>query len=741
MVRWTDWMVRHRKKVLAAWLVILVVGGMGAAGLGDLLSNRFSVPGSEAERGRTILSERFGEKGDGNFTLVVEATRGTSSDPALRAEARSAARRAAAEIPGARVSPVQRASREVAFVQIRTPLEAADAAEKTEPIREAIGSVEGANTYLSGFPAIGEDTEKIYNEDLAQGEMIAVPVAILVLAFMFGTLAGISVPLLFAAVTIPTTLGVVWIFANFMDMAVYVTNIVTLIGIAIAIDYSMLVVFRYREELRRGEEPRQALRRTMSTAGRATVFSGLVVALGLALLVFMPLPFMRSMGVGGMVIPLVSIAAATTFLPALLAVMGSRVNRLRIVPRAVLERRAQGEGGMWTRLAHSIMRRPLRYFAASAALMVGLALFATGIDVGSGDNRGVPRTVESTKGLTLLEDTLGAGALSPHQLVVDTGRAGGAFSRESREAQRRFVRTLRGDREVQPSTIQAPALAVRGPGPPSAGTREEVQQAGLVDSSGRYLQIRAAGRSDSAREETVELVERMRDHHIPAAGFHSDEVFLSGAPAFGVDVMDKAYSAFPWLVVAVLVLSYLLLLRAFRSLVLPVKAVLMNLLSVGATYGVLVLVFDLGLGAPLGFETLPQIEFWIPIFLFAMLFGLSMDYEVFLLSRVREEWEQRRDNEAAVAYGLEHTGRIITAAAIIMVAAFSGFMFGSFPGLQQFGVGLAAAIFLDATVVRAILVPATMKLLGRWNWYLPERLRRALRLAPGPAAPGEVPVR
>ena len=211
-------------------------------------------------------------------------------------------------------------------------------------------------------------------------------------------------------------------------------------------------------------------------------------------------------------------------------------------------------------------------------------------------------------------------------------------------------------------------------------------------------------------------------------------MLVTGSPAFGVDFIDKAYGAFPWLIVAVLVLSYLILLRAFRSVVLPIKAVVMNVLSVSATYGVLVLFFQHHWGKIFSLQSSPQIDAWIPIFLFAMLFGLSMDYEVFLLSRMREEWDKRRNNEEAVAFGLEHTGRIITAAAIIMVAAFSGFTFGSFVGLQEFGIGLSAAILLDATVVRAILVPATMKLIGDWNWYLPERVRRALRL-PAPRRP------
>jgi RND superfamily putative drug exporter len=545
---------------------------------------------------------------------------------------------------------------------------------------------------------------------------------LLVLTFMFGALGGIVVPLLFAAVSIPTTLGFVWIAANLMNMAAYVQNIVTLIGLAIAIDYSMLVVFRYREELARGVEPGPALERTMATAGRATIFSGLTVAVGLALLAFMPLPFMQSMGVGGLLVPLVSIAASATFLPALLSVLGPRVNRFRIpFMRGILARRAAGEGGAWTRLAHSIMRRPWRYAIGAAAVMLALAAPAVGLHLNGAGNSTVPPGTEAGDGQHLLERALGPGALAPNQVAIDYGRAGGALAPAARTAERRLVASLRADREIQARTVLAPVVL------PAARARA----ANLLDPIGQAVQIRAAGRHEAGAPSSVDLVHRIRRAYVPGAGFPPGaRVYVTGAPAFGVDFQATAYGAFPWLVVAVLVVSYLLLLRAFRSVVLPAKAVLMNLLSVGATYGVLVLVFQHGVGKAIGLASTPQIEAWIPIFLFAMLFGLSMDYEVFLLSRVREEWDARKDNEHAVAYGLEHTGRIITAAAIIMIAAFSGFLAGSFVGLQEFGLGLAAAILLDATVVRALLVPAAMKLLGRWNWWLPERVRRVMRLAP-----------
>jgi RND superfamily putative drug exporter len=718
MARWTRSVIRHRRPIIAAWIVLFVLGAAAAANLGDLLTNRFSVPGSDSERGLDLLKERLHQRSDGAFTLVV---RGHASPAAVEA----AARRGARVLPDGRAGPPLSASNNVLYAQIETSLENQDSQEKTPAVRKAIGSVPGAKTYLTGFPALNHDTQPIYNEDLAKGESIAIPVALIVMLFMFGTIGGLVVPFVFAAVTIPTTLGFVWIFAHTMDMAIYVTNIVTLIGFAIAIDYSMLVVFRFREELPLHDTPQNALIKAMETAGRATLFSGLTVAVGLALLVFMPLPFMRSMGVGGLLVPLVSIAASATFLPAFLSVMGTRVNRLRVIPRHILERRAaKEETGLWHRLAMAIMRRPLLWGGLAAALMIALALQATGLKLTGGDNRGIPITTEAARGLKTLENTLGPGALAPQQIVIDTGRPGGAYAPEVVAAQRRLVAELRRDREVEPRTILAPVLL----------SRAQARRADLVDASGEILQVRAAGRSDSGEQPAVDLVHRIRDTYIPGARFPaSADVLLTGAPAFGVDFIDKAYSAFPWLILAVLVLSYLLLLRAFRSVVLPAKAVVMNVLSVSATYGVLTLVFQHGWGEPFGLDSSPQIEAWIPIFLFAILFGLSMDYEVFLLSRMREEWDLTHDNEHAVAYGLEHTGRIITAAAIIMIAAFSGFTFGSFVGLQEFGVGLSAAILLDATVVRAVLVPAVMKLLGDWNWYLPARLRRLLRVPPAPA--------
>jgi uncharacterized membrane protein YdfJ with MMPL/SSD domain len=712
----TKLVIRHKAVVLGTWLALFVFGGYAASHLSSLLSNQFTVPGSESQRGLDVLRARFHQRSDGAFTVVVQSTGGPLDPIAVE----SAAQRGASQLANGRAAPVQRAAPGVLYAQINTSLKNSQAGDRTPAVRSAIGQIPGARVYVTGFPALNHDEQPLYNQDLTAGESIAVPIALLVLAFMFGTLGGIIVPVVFAAITIPTALGGVWIVAHLMSMATYVTNIVSLIGIAIAVDYSMLVVFRYREELARHEDEEQALLTTMATAGRATIFSGSTVAVGLALLALMPLPFIRSMGIGGLLVPLVSIAASATLLPAMLSLLGRRVNSLRIVPRALLARRAASDRGFWTRLAHMIMRRPIPVLIGSAAVLVAIALPALQLKTTGGDNRSTPGGTNATEGLFVLERTLGPGALAPHQILVDTGQPGGALAAPVRAAELRLVRLLQSDRAIDPSSIIAPALL-----PPA-----RAHAASLLDPSNQIVQIRASGFSDSGTPAATSLVHRIRDQYVPAAGFPG-RVLVTGAPEFGVDFLAKAYGAFPWLVAAVLVISYFLLLRAFRSVILPIKAVLMNLLSVAATYGVLVVFFQNGLGHTLlGMHTSPQIEGWIPIFLFAVLFGLSMDYEVFLLSRMREEWDRTHDNEHAVAYGLEHTGRIITAAAIIMIAAFSGFAFGRFVGLQEFGVGLSAAIFLDATLVRMLLVPATMKLLGRWNWWLPDGVRRAMRLAP-----------
>ena len=712
MERWTRAMIRNRWAVVAIWLVVFLVSGAATSGLSDLLTNRFSLPGTDTERAENVLEDHFGQKSTGSFSVVVKGAPGSAE--ALVPKARAAAERAAKELPTGKLAGVQAVSDDVVSALIVSNLEPADAKGHTDDMRDAAGTIPGAQIFVSGQAAIEHDLDPVFAHDLKIGELfIAIPIALLILMFVFGTLAFL-LPFIFAAAAIPATLGIIWIFANFMELTTYLQNLVMLIGLGIAIDYSLLVVYRYREEIRSGKSKEDAIVRTMETAGRAVVFSGSAVGIGLALMLFMPLPFMQGFGIGGLVIPLVSVLCALTLLPVLLYFLAARLDRVRLLPARLLERR-EGDSNMWVRLARSIMRRPAIFAAGTAALLVALALPVLALDLGPGSNKGIPQDLEGVQGLNVISDALGEGALAPTEIVGDTGRAGGVDDAGVRSAIGELQQGLRADPEVAQVTF--------GAGPQ------------YVDPTGRYFKLEVVGKSEYGSPPSLDFVDRLRDGIIPRAGFPSGvEVYAGGGPPSGVDFLDLTYGAFPWLVLATLLLTYVLLLRAFRSVVLPLKAIVLNMLSIGAAYGLLVIFFKWGGADALGLISFDQIEGWIPVFVFAMVFGLSMDYEVFLVSRMREEWDAGKDNVAAVSLGLAKTGRIVTAAGLVMFAAFMGFVAGSIVGLQQFGFGLAAAIVLDVTIVRALLVPSMMALFGRWNWWLPENVSRIARVKPSPLA-------
>jgi putative drug exporter of the RND superfamily len=372
------------------------------------------------------------------------------------------------------------------------------------------------------------------------------------------------------------------------------------------------------------------------------------------------------------------------------------------------------EQGMWARLARAIMRKPAAFLAGGAALLIAIAIPAFALELTPGSAFGIPQHPQAVRGFNVLRHAVGPGALSPTQIVVDAGAPG----RVEDPAVQRSVQNLASKVRDDPEVVSVRYLPARP----------------YVDPSSQYAQVVVAGKHEYGEEPAQSFVHRLRGQIVPSVRWASGvRVLAGGGPPQGVDFIDRSYAVFPWLVVAVLVLTYLLLMRAFRSLILPLKAVALNLLSVAAAYGALVVVFKWGVGSDLwGLYSFQQIEAWIPIFLFAMLFGLSMDYEVFLVTRMREAWDETRDNSRAVVEGLERTGRIVTAAAIVMVAAFSGFIAGRVVGLQEFGFGLAIAIFVDATIVRALLVPSLMALFGRWNWWLPPRVARVVRVPPSP---------
>jgi RND superfamily putative drug exporter len=705
----TRHVLRHRYAVLVAWFVVFLVAGWASSQLSDLLTNRFTLPGTDTRRAEVILQDHFGQRSTGSFTIVA---RSDGRARALVPEVRAAAQRAVAKLPTSRLVSVQPVTENVTVAQIVSDLEPADSKSRTAGMRAAIGSIPGTTVYLTGQAAIEHDLDPVFGSDLLRGELIALPIALLILVFTFGTLSFL-IPFAFALVTIPTSLAIVWVFANFIELSTYLQNLVSLIGLGIAIDYSLLVVYRFREELRRGSSRDEAIVTTMATAGRAVVFSGTAVAIGLAMLVFMPLPFIRGFGIGGLFIPAVSLLAAVTFLPALLSLVGTRLDGVRVLPRRLLERRADTDRGFWAVLASFIMRHPKTVAGVTAGFLLVLTLPLLALQLGPGSNEGIPRNLEAVRGYDVLKAAVGAGAVSPTSVVVDTGQPAGAKEPGVAAAVGRLKSRLDADPQVALVRFD--------------GTRQH------VDPTGRFLNVEVIGKQDYGKPASLDFVSRLRGEIVPAARFPQGvTVYAGGGPPGGKDFLDRTYSWFPWLVAAVLVATYLLLMRAFRSIVLPLKAIVLNLLSIGAAYGLLVIVFKWGAGEWAGLIPYDQIEGWIPVFLFAMLFGLSMDYEVFLVSRMREEWDNGATNEEAVVLGLTKTGRLVTAAGLIMFAAFMGFVAGSVVGLQQFGFGLAAAILIDVTVVRALLVPSAMKLFGKWNWWLPDSLARLARVEPSP---------
>jgi RND superfamily putative drug exporter len=702
--RWTRLVVRFRWLVLACWLAAIAGGAYVSLLLPAHLANSFSVPGTDAERAETVLAHAYGERPEGTFTVVFRVRH--SSDVEVQRRLRERLERAARVLPGAHVGFL-RTGAGVVSLDVGTSLGLQQAKAYTGPLRRQLDVPGAPAALVTGEPAIQHDLDPRLTADLRRGELLAVPFALLVLAVVLGLSVALVVPFVFAAGTISATLALLYVAARLVPVTSYATNVVGLIGLGLAVDYSLLVLCRYREELACGGRREEAVVRTMATAGRAVVFSGVAVAIGLSGLLLVPVPFVRTLGLGGLLIPLVSILAALTLQPALLSLCGRRA-----LAGVTLRRSTQPGREPWAVIARTVLRRPLAVFVLTTVVLLTAAVPALFLRLGPGSLTALPSATESTRGLAALTRSFGAGALTPTHVVVDAGRAGEAGRPAVHAAVERLADRLFHDPEV--------AVVATGSNRP------------YLSRDRRYARVIVIGRHEYGSPATRQLVDRLRGTFVPSARFpDGTRVLAGGAAPKGADFLTRLYAFFPWLVLVTLSITYVVLARAFRSLVLPLEAVLCNLLSVAASYGLLVAVFRFGLGAGvLGLHPAAQIEGWVPVFLFVMLFGLSMDYEVFLVSRMRESWDERHDNAEAVAFGLERTGRVITAAALVMTVSFAGLMVGGVPGLQQLGLGLALAVLIDATFVRALLVPSSMALLGRWNWWLPVGRRRspALRL-------------
>ncbi|MDP6606809.1 MAG: MMPL family transporter [Dehalococcoidia bacterium] len=606
------------------------------------------------------------------------------------------------------------ADRRTTLVPARLLGELDDSAEKVEVLKEAVAAVTAGTAFTvlnGGFASVNDDFNRGAEEDL-KSEQRVLPVAFIVLVVVFGAVVAAVVPMVIAAVSIASAFMAIALVAAIWPLSTFVYNVSLMIGLAVGIDYALFIVGRFREERVSGHEQRAAIAITGDTASRAVLFSGGAVVIGLAGMFVVPNTIFKSFAVGAITVVVFTVAVALTLLPAILSLLGDNVNRLR-VPFFSRQGQVDSGRGFWAAAARTVMARPWVSVIGSVGLLVALAIPYAQIELGFTGVGALPESSGARQAFEVLEREFVGGAVSPTEIVVQADDV-------SADAVQASVGRVVAALQAQPALFTI------------LGEPE-------VSPAGDLVIIPFAVPGESASAAAFDAFEQVRDEIVPAAFEGSGAtVLIGGETPLNVDFVDSLSLYTPVIFVFVLGFSFVLLLMVFRSLIVPLKAILMNLLSVGAAYGVVVAIFQLGWGADLlGFGTVEKIEAWLPLFMFTILFGLSMDYHVFLLSRVREAYDQSGDNTAAVEHGLRSTANVITGAALIMVAVFAGFALGDLVMFQQMGTGLTVAIFLDATVVRTVLVPSAMELLGDWNWYLPPWLDWVpdLRVEAEPPAP------
>jgi RND superfamily putative drug exporter len=687
--------VQNRRWVFLAWVVVVIACAALSGSLSNVLQRAFTAPGSNSAHGSEVLKKAFSDGGEYPFVIVVTSPVALTTQSVPIRELEHQASRIAAFIPHGERHKAQIVRGTTAYAAVTSKSSSANLASLTPAIRHLTSNANPRKLLLTGTAALEYDSHQVLDENLTRAELVALPLAAIVLVLLLQTVAAALVPVILALVVIPTSLGVIWLLAHVTDMSIYVTNVATLLGIALSLDYSLLIVSRLQEERRIAPSYAVALERTLATAGRTAAFSAVTVATGLAVLLLIPLPFMRSMGLAGVVVPLVAAAATLTLLPCILATLGVRIDKWRLVP-------AEGHhlpGKRAIKWADSIVKKhPVRSFIVGATLLLALAAPATAISVTGGDIRSLPQGMPSDQGLNALTSALGPGALTPYQVVLQASQTDRLTSERARADISRLVFALSRDPEI----VDSEASPI--------GTRS--------DSTGHVVEIGFIGRHAAGSPQAAALVGRLRNQY---AGLRppGTQIYVSGAAALGVDFVNITYGRFLWIVLAIVGLGLVLLTYAFRSLLLPVKAVVLNCVSVAASVGVVVLVVQTGFDSHFGFRHASQIEAWVPAFLFAVLFGLSMDYHIFIVSRIREEWQRTGSIDDAVTNGMKRTGNVVRAAAAVMIVTFAGFMTSSFADVQKLGIGLSVGVALDVLLVRGLLVPSAMRVAGRWNWYWP----------------------
>jgi RND superfamily putative drug exporter len=703
MASLTRFVLAHKRLVVIAW-ILLTIAGMAAAGpASEALDQKFSVPNKEGwETNQKINEDYLGTGDSAPLVPVVTLPDGKTVDsPGVRADLDKIDSDLAKALPNSRIASyastgddtfVSADGRTTYALVYPTPSDSAfgDNPDAEKDARAALNgaTVGGAPVHLTGFDALQQDAGGDEGPGVLLEALLGGFGALIVLAFVFASFLAV-VPIMMAIASILTTFLLLYGLTTITDISPVVQFLVALVGLGIAIDYALLIVTRWREERAHGHPGDEAVQLAMETAGRAVVFSGITVAIGLLALIALPLPFLRSMGYGGMLIPLVSTLSAITLLPVILATIGPRLDW----PHRRTDNRASRA---WTRWAEAVSRR--RWLAAGAGMAVVLALCfaATDLQLGTSDADTIAKSGDAKDGLVALEDSgIGEGSILPHEILIE------------------------GD--TSPQAVVKATADISG-----------VHGAVAPDSP-------EWSRNGTAIVEVVPSVEGQENVAEVRDVAHSvgPDVLVGGQPAANQDFIDAVYGSFPLMIALIAVTTFILLARAFRSLLLPLKAILLNILSIGAAWGVLVLVWQKGYGSEAiwGIDATGSIPSWLPLMIFAFLFGISMDYEVFILSRMREEYDRTGSTSTAVISGLGRTGRLVTSAALILFLAFTSMASGPGTDLKMFATGLAAGILLDATVIRALIVPAVISLMGRWNWWLPPGPAKLLRVKPSVLRP------
>lgn len=721
---------RRRRLIVGLWLLLALASLPLAPRVATVLKvGGFSSDTMEASRALVTLQQALDFKPT-TLSLIFTSDQWTVDDPRFVAAASAAVRDLPSSSEVAEVVPFTTNPRQVAadrhaaytLIVLNTPPEGSqrvlpDIERRLRPTPPEV------RTALAGGPVFYADIERTSAEDLRRGEVIAFPLALIALGLVFGSVVSALTPLVVGGFSVVLILAGVFLLGHVTDLSIFVLNLATMLGLGLAVDYALFITSRFREELADHPVP-DAVARTVASAGRAIFFSGLTVLIGLAALIVFPFMFLRSVGIAGVLVVFFTVLAALTLLPALLGILGPRVNTLTVI------RYRSGDESWWSRLALQVMRHPWRFFVPTLAFLLLLGSPFFHVRLSSPDASILPTSVPSRQAWDLLTRKFGAGELEPVVLAIRTPDGSSIYAPRNLDALYTLTHALAAD----PRVARVDSLVTLDPRltlaqyhllyqNPSQIADPFARQVAQHFARGDTALVSVVLRAPAVSPEAKSLVRDIRRTTLPG-GLTAQ---VTGTTAGVIDVVNELYRDFPRALLGVVLATYLILLVLLRSAILPLKAIAMNALSLLAAYGALVWVFQQGhLARFLGFVPLGFVEASLPIVMFCTLFGVSMDYEVFLLSRIREAYVTLGDNTASVARGLEQSGRIISSAALIVVVVAGSFVTASIVLIKALGLGVALAVFLDATLIRALLVPATMRLLGDWNWWLPRPLQRLL---------------